>query len=101
MKWICIIASVLPTAASAAPAQAAAISECPAPPGAVNVVLPSGLPPALRRAMGNIALPGERLTSTDVYVEGHKYGGYPSYGSGTVVRIISGKRSFRLLPDKK
>jgi hypothetical protein len=48
----------------------------PAPPGAVNVALPSGLPPALRDAMGNIALPGEPFDSSDVYVKGHKYRRY-------------------------
>jgi hypothetical protein len=56
MKWICIMAGALAMAASGARAQAAAISGCPAPPGAVNVALPSGLPPALRDAMDNIAL---------------------------------------------
>jgi len=60
----------------AAPAQAAAIPDCPAPPGAVDVALPSGLPPALRRAMGDIALPGEPFDATDVYVKGHRYSRY-------------------------
>ena len=76
MKWICIMAGALAMAASGARAQATAISGCPAPPGAVNVALPSGLPPALRYAMGNIALPGEPFDSTDVYVKGHKYRRY-------------------------
>ena len=76
MKWICIIAGALAMAASGGPAQATAISDCPAPPGAVNVALPSGLPPALRDAMGNIALPGEPFDSSDVYVKGHKYRRY-------------------------
>jgi hypothetical protein len=76
MKWICIISGALAVAASARPAEAASISECPAPPGAVKVALPSGLPPALRGAMGNIALPGEPFDSTDIYVKGHKYRRY-------------------------
>jgi hypothetical protein len=71
-----LMAGALAMAASGAPAQAAATSDCPAPPGAVNVALPSGLPPALRDAMGNIALPGEPFDSSDVYVKGHKYRRY-------------------------
>ena len=63
-------------AASGASAQAAANSNCPAPPGAVNVVLLSGLPAALRDAMGNIALPGEAFDASDVHVKGHKYRRY-------------------------
>jgi len=59
-----------------APAQVAAIRDCPAPPGVVNVALPSGMPPALRAAMGNIALPGEPFDSSDVIVKGHKYTRY-------------------------
>ena len=70
------MAGALAIAASGAPAQAAAISDCPAPPGAVKVALPSGLPPALRNALGNIALPGEPFDSSDVYVKGHKYRRY-------------------------
>jgi hypothetical protein len=55
----------------------AAISACPVPPGAVNVALPAGLPPALRHAMpGDIALPGEPFDTTDVYVMGHKHRRY-------------------------
>lgn len=76
MEWICIMAGALAMVASAALAQAAAIGDCPAPPGAVNVALPSGLPPALRDVMGNIALPGEPFDSSDVYVKGHKYRRY-------------------------
>ncbi len=53
MKWICIMTGALAMAASGAPAQATAISDCPAPPGAVKVALPSGLPTALRVAMGS------------------------------------------------
>ena len=76
VKWICIIIGALAMVASVAPAQADAISSCPAPPGAVKVDLPSGLPPALRDAIGNIALPGEPFDSTDVYVKGHKHRRY-------------------------
>jgi hypothetical protein len=68
MKWICIMAGALAMAASATPA--AAIQDCPAPPGAANVALPSGLPPALRDAMGNIALPGKPFNAIDIYVKG-------------------------------
>jgi hypothetical protein len=56
--------------ASAALAQVAATRDCPAPPGAINVALPSGLPPVLRKAMGNIALPGEPFNAIDIYVKG-------------------------------
>jgi hypothetical protein len=76
VEWICIVAGALAMVASAAPAHAAGISDCPAPPGAVKVDLPSGLPPALRDAMGNIALPGDPFDSSDVYVKGHKYRRY-------------------------
>jgi hypothetical protein len=77
MKWICVTAGVLSTAAYAIPAQAAAIEACPVPPGAIKVELPSGLPPALGKAMGNnIALPGEPFDATDVVVKGHKYARY-------------------------
>lgn len=76
MKWNCILAGALAMGASAAPAQVAAIRDCPAPPGAINVALPSGVPPALRCVMGNIALPGEPFDTSDVYVKGHKYSRY-------------------------
>ena len=66
----------LAVAASVVPARAAEIRDCPAPPGAVNVALPSGLPPALRDAMGDIALPGEPFDSSDVHVKAHKYRRY-------------------------
>jgi len=62
-------------AVSAVFAQAAPL-DCPAPPGAVKIALPAGLPPALREAIGDIALPGEPFDSTDVHVAGHKYGRY-------------------------
>lgn len=62
--------------ASAALAQVAPIRDCPAPPGAVDVAIPSGVPPALRDALGNIALPGEPFDTSDVYVKGHKYRRY-------------------------
>jgi hypothetical protein len=70
------MAGTLAMVATAAPAQAAAIRDCPPPQGAANVALPSGLPPVLRDAMGNIALPGEPFDSTDVHVKGHKYRRY-------------------------
>lgn len=70
------MAGALAMVASTAPAQVAPIRGCAAPPGAVNVVPSSGLPPALRDAMGNIALPGEPFDSSDVYVKGHKYRRY-------------------------
>jgi hypothetical protein len=73
MKWICVISATLAMVVSVMPAQAA----CPAPPGAVKVAFPSGLPPALRGALpGDIALPGEPFDSTDVYVKGHKHRRY-------------------------
>jgi len=73
MEWICIMAVTLAMTGSAVAAQAAT-SDCPVPPGAVNVALPSGLPPALRDALpDDIALPGEPFDTTDVYVKGHYY----------------------------
>jgi hypothetical protein len=72
-----LVAAVMPAAVlfasaavSAASAHSAAIQDCPAPPGAVKVALPSGLPPALRNKMGNIALPGEPFNTIDIYVKG-------------------------------
>jgi len=70
MKWVCIMAGALAMVVSAASAQAAAIQDCPAPPGANGVALPSGLPAALRDKMGNIALPGEPFNAIDIYVKG-------------------------------
>ena len=76
MKWVCAMFGALTMAAFAVAAQAA-ISDCPVPRGAVNVALPSGLPPALRDALpGDIALPGEPFDTTDVYVKGHKHRRY-------------------------
>jgi hypothetical protein len=69
MKWNCIMACSLAIAASATSAQEA-ISDCPVPPGAVKVALPSGLPHALRDKMGNVALPGEPFNAIDIYVKG-------------------------------
>jgi hypothetical protein len=69
MKWICVMAGALAIAVSAMPAHAA-LSDCPVPPGAVKIALPSGLPPALRDKMGNIALPGEPFNAIDIYVKG-------------------------------
>ena len=77
MDWICLISGVLAVAVFTGPAEAAAISNCPAPPGAVRITLPSGLPPPLRKALpDDIALPGEPFDSTDVYVKGHKHRRY-------------------------
>lgn len=77
MKWICTMAGALAVAASANLAQAAASSDCPVPPGAVEVALPSGLPPALRNVLqDDIALPGEPFDTTDVYINGHKHRRY-------------------------
>ena len=76
MRWIYIMAGSEAMAASAASAEAAAIWNCAPPPGAVKVALPSGLPPALRDATGDIAMPGEPFDTTDVYVRGHKHGRY-------------------------
>jgi hypothetical protein len=55
---------------------AAATDTCPLPPGAARVALPSELPPALSKAMGDIALPGEPFDRSDVHVKGHKYSRY-------------------------
>lgn len=63
------MAGSLAIAASATSAQGAT-SDCPVPPRAVKVSLPSGLPPALRDKMGNVALPGEPFNTIDVYVKG-------------------------------
>jgi hypothetical protein len=76
VKSICIMAGVLAMVASAALAQGSEKRHCPAPPGAVNVVIPAGVPPAVRDLMGNIALPGEPFDTTDVHVKGHKYSRY-------------------------
>jgi hypothetical protein len=73
MKRISIMSGALAMVAYVLPAQAA----CPVPPGAVQVALPSGLPPGLLHAMGNdVALPGEPFDSTDVFVKGHKHARY-------------------------
>jgi hypothetical protein len=75
MKWICIMASAVAMTTFAGIAEAA-ISDCPAPRGVVEVVLPSGLPAILRDQIGDVALPGEPFDSTDVYVKGHKHRRY-------------------------
>ena len=69
MKWVCVVSAVFAIAASTLSAQAA-ISECPAPPGAVKVALPAGLPAVLRDKMGNVAMPGEPFNRIDIYVKG-------------------------------
>jgi hypothetical protein len=68
-KWICIMLSAAAMSACTGLAKAA-VTDCPAPPGATEVVLPSGLPPALRDKIGNIALPGQPFNAIDVYVKG-------------------------------
>ena len=70
MKWFCVVSTLLPICASAG------VTNCPVPPGAVQIAIPSGLPPALRDAMSDIALPGEPFDTTDVFVKGHKHGRY-------------------------
>jgi hypothetical protein len=92
------MAGALAMVASVAPALADAIPDCPAPPGAVKVDLPSGLPPALRDAVGNIALPGEPFDSSDVYVKGHKYRRYIfvwNVGTGWIVATETGGIALR------
>src|SRR4051812_17711635 len=97
MGWICIVGA-LALVAVGVPAQAAATSDCPTPPGAVKVDLPSGLPPALHDAMGNIALPGEPFDSSDVYVKGHRYRRYIfvwNVGAQWIVAIEQGGITLR------
>lgn len=92
------MAGALAMVASAAPAQASEISDCPAPAGAVKVDLPSGLPPALRAAMGNVTLPGKPFDSSDVYVTGHKYLRYIfvwNVGTRWIVAIEQGGLALR------
>jgi hypothetical protein len=98
MKWICIMAGALRMVAYATLAQEAAIAECPVPPGAVKVALPSGLPPALSQAMGNIALPGEPFDAGDVYVKRHKHSRYIfvwNIGSRWIVATEEGGKVLR------
>jgi hypothetical protein len=98
MTWISLMASALAIAASAPPLQAGPNSECPPPAGAVSVALPSGVPPALRDVMGNIALPGEPFDTTDVYVKGHKYRRYMfawNFGTRWIVAIEQGGFALR------
>jgi hypothetical protein len=80
--------------ASAAPAQAA----CPVPPGAVKVAIPSGLPPALSEALGDIALSGEPFDAGDVYVKRHKLSRYIfvwNIGSRWIVATEQGGKVLR------
>jgi hypothetical protein len=80
--------------ASTAPAQAA----CPAPPGAVKIALPSGLPSALREALDDIALPGEPFDASDVYVKRHKRSRYIfvwNIGSRWIVATEQGGKVLR------
>ena len=68
--WIGVRLIALAMIAIGQSAQAVASSDCPAPPGAVQIDLPSGLPPALRDRMGDIALPGQPFNAIDVYIKG-------------------------------
>jgi 2',3'-cyclic-nucleotide 2'-phosphodiesterase (5'-nucleotidase family) len=77
---------------------AAASESCPVPPGAIKIALPSGLPPALSEAVGNVALPGEAFDSTDVYVKGHKHSRYIfvwNIGSRWIVATEDGGKVLR------
>ena len=68
--WMGVRLIALTMTAFGLTAQAVASSNCPAPPGAAQIDLPSGLPPALRDQMGDIALPGQPFNAIDVYVKG-------------------------------
>jgi len=68
--WMGVRLIALAMTAFGLSARAVASSNCPAPPGAVQIDLPSGLPPALRDQMGDIALPGQPFNAIDVYVKG-------------------------------
>lgn len=76
MKWIGVALVALVMRAIALPAQAAASSDCPVPRGAVQVALPSGLPPALRDKMGAVAMPGQPFNAIDAYVKGQPHERY-------------------------
>ncbi len=95
MKWICAMTGAL---AMAVPAQAA-VSDCPVPTAAIKVALPSGLQPALRKALpDDIALPGEPFDTTDVYVMGHKHSRYTfvwNIGSRWIVAMEQGGIALR------
>lgn len=52
------------------PAHADYIAPCPVPAGIVSVPLPGGLPPALRKEFGDIALPNQDFDATDVELTG-------------------------------
>ncbi len=68
MKWICAVAAASAMAASALPARAAVIPDCPVPPGVVKADLRSGLPPALLPLDGATSLClSEPFDTTDVY----------------------------------
>ena len=74
MHWTFILTGAFAMVALAAPTQAA--SQCAPPPGVVGIALPSELPPALREATSDLAMPGEPFDTIDVYVKGHKHGRY-------------------------
>jgi len=70
IKSSCVILGVFAMAATTMPAQAT----CQVPPGAVQLRLPSGLPPALRDALpGNIALPGEPFDTQGMKIGFHNH----------------------------
>jgi hypothetical protein len=70
MNLVSVALTTLAMSVAAWPAKGAKPSACPVPQGGVEVALPSGLPPALRVKMGNIALPGQPFNAIDVYVKG-------------------------------
>jgi hypothetical protein len=76
MKLVSLIAAALAVWTYAPSARASGLEGCPVPPGAVKVPIPAGLPPVLRTALGNVALPGEPFDEIDVYVKGHKHSRY-------------------------
>ena len=97
MKWIRILASAVAMTTFAGITEAA-ISDCPAPHGVVEVVLPSGLPGILRDRIGDVALPGEPFDSTDVYAKGHKHRRYIfvwNIGSRWIVAMEQGGITLR------
>lgn len=74
-----IIAALGAMAASAGIARAA-VADCPTPPGAIQAVLPSGLPHVLQGVLGDVALPGEPLTRPTYMYGGINIAGTSSYG---------------------
>jgi hypothetical protein len=98
MKWICSMAGVFRMLAYATLAQAVAFGECRVPLGVVKVTLPAGLPPALSKAMGDVALPGEPFDAGDVYFKRHKHSRYIfvwNIGSRWIVATEEGGKVLR------